>query len=223
MAGEIGPRIRAAREAFRGVGMDQKTLAARLAISSARLSNWENGKHDPPPDFVARLAEALEIAPRWLSSGEGPKGEARLTPTFPAGLSAVKVYGTVSAGNGNARPFDEDEVYVPNELARSDYGALIVDGDSMNPLLFNADVAVFKDAREGRVGQIVAACMEDGSEWVVKQLQRGDDGRLVLASLNHGYPDIAVPYEIHGYLVGYYRVEGPERTIRYNPYGLRAR
>ncbi|RYG31462.1 helix-turn-helix transcriptional regulator [bacterium] len=223
MAGESGPRIKAAREAFRGVGMDQKALAARLGVSSSRLSNWENGKHEPPQSFLDLAAAALEVAPRWLSTGEGSRTEAKLTPTFPAGLSAVKVYGTVSAGNGNARPFDEDEVYVPNELARSDYGALIVDGDSMNPLLFNSDVAVFKDSREGRVGQIVAACMEDGSEWVVKQLQRGGDGRLVLASLNQGYGDIAPPFEIHGYLVGYYRVEGPERTIRYNPYGLKAR
>lgn len=229
MPGEIGQRIKQAREAYRGVGMKQNALASLIKVSPARLSNWEKGLHDPNGSFVAQLARFLEVPTKWLLTGVvEPADETpalpEMMPTTPQPMGKLKLMNAASAGRGNAYSIHDVEVEVPAILCRDDYGALYVDGNSMEPLLFSTDIAIFQQAWEARKGQVVCATIGPGDdeEWVIKKIDRdAKNGQLVLASLNESYEPIPGPFTIKGILVGYYRVEGPETSTRYNPLGLK--
>ncbi|RYG32185.1 LexA family transcriptional regulator [bacterium] len=214
--------------------LSQDELAQKLGDGTTRIkvANYESGRTEVPEGIAKKLSRIWGITWEWFFD-EGPVDLVQDAPEPPIAprksqfltpvsepMGKVKLYAAVSAGTGNAVSIQENEVPVPVEMSRDDYGAMLVDGDSMLPLLQDGDVAVFKDSSEGRIGQIVAASTDDRAEWFVKQLQRGPNGKVVLASLNLGYQDIEDDFDIHGYLVGYFRVEGPERSSRYNPYGL---
>lgn len=168
-----------------------------------------------------RLAMALGVADTDLQSVDPAIRHSplpslgNLRPT----LGKVKVYGAVSAGEGNTSHFDDSEIPVPIELARPDFGALVVEGDSMMDFLHPRDVAIFKDHQTEKLGYIVAAELPNRS-WVAKMMVF-DDGRFKLRSLNGNYPDIEPPFRISGFLVGFVRDDGPERLIRLNPYGIK--
>ncbi len=57
---EIGQRIKECRESR---NMSQKDLAAKIGISSGRLSNWEQGLNRPNADIIARICKALDVSP----------------------------------------------------------------------------------------------------------------------------------------------------------------
>lgn len=225
--GDIGRRIKIARETYGGIGMKQNRLAESTGISQARISGWENGKHDPhPADLINRIARELGVSTQWLvtGDGQGPTGFAAtpLTPrTFSEATGTIKVYGPVQAGNkGNVMAPDLDEIEVPAQFAQPNYGALIVEGDSMLPFLHPSDVVIFKDWAAEKPGHIMAAELEDGT-WVVKMLVY-DEEQYKLRSLNQKkYQDIATNFRLSGFLVGIVRDDGPERLIRLNPFGLK--
>lgn len=60
---EIGSRIRKYREMQ---GLSQMELAQRIKVSSARLSNWEQGIHRPNADIIAKICQVLDISPSEL-------------------------------------------------------------------------------------------------------------------------------------------------------------
>lgn len=60
---ELGSRIKEFRERL---DISQKELAAKLGVSSARLSNWEQGINRPDVDTLPILCQALEISPNAL-------------------------------------------------------------------------------------------------------------------------------------------------------------
>lgn len=57
---EIGKRIRKYREEC---GLSQSELAAKLKISSGRLSNWEQGLHRPNANIISEICNALNVSP----------------------------------------------------------------------------------------------------------------------------------------------------------------
>jgi SOS-response transcriptional repressor LexA len=211
--GDIGKRIREKRETYKGVGMKQNVLANLIGVSSARLSGWERGIHDPEPMGVINLiAKHLETDSEYLLHGTR-------TPRVKGEESgSVKVYGSVSAGDGNTSNVDSNEIEVPIQFARDDFGALIVEGDSMLPLLHGGDIAIFRDHYHPKPGAIMACEIEGG--WVVKKVVYERD-RYVLKSLNPQHPDIVEAFRPTGFLVGIVRDDGPERMIRLNPYGIK--
>jgi transcriptional regulator with XRE-family HTH domain len=68
--GDVGKRIREAREALRPV-QNITWLAARLNVSHSRLSSWERGRHDPPADVIAQASKVLH-QPIAFFYGEAP-------------------------------------------------------------------------------------------------------------------------------------------------------
>lgn len=54
MTTELANRIRALRKIRR---FTQAELARRLGVSQGIMSRWEAGRHMPPPDIIAKLAE----------------------------------------------------------------------------------------------------------------------------------------------------------------------
>lgn len=60
---ELGARIREFRERL---DISQKELAAKLGVSNARLSNWEQGINRPDVDTLPLLCQALKVSPNAL-------------------------------------------------------------------------------------------------------------------------------------------------------------
>ena len=54
MTTELSIRIRALRKIRK---LTQVELARRLGVSQGIMSRWESGRHVPPPDIIAKLAE----------------------------------------------------------------------------------------------------------------------------------------------------------------------
>ncbi len=62
----IGERIRQARQQKR---QSQKDLAARLGVTQATISQWENGDYAPERSKIGPLAKVLSVTPIWLEFG----------------------------------------------------------------------------------------------------------------------------------------------------------
>jgi transcriptional regulator with XRE-family HTH domain len=60
--------IRELREAW---GWTQAELANRVEVSESTVYAWENGRAQPTRAHLAKLAEALGVAPAQLMEGEG--------------------------------------------------------------------------------------------------------------------------------------------------------
>ena len=75
MTTELAIRIRALRKIRRWT---QAELARRLGVSQGIMSRWEAGRHVPPPDIIAELAELAGLpvgefhyGPRAQASDDG--------------------------------------------------------------------------------------------------------------------------------------------------------
>ena len=208
-------------------GLSQTELGEIIGESQDWVYNREKGITRLRSKDKTRLAMALGVPETAIGSGSvvretmTPYGSAlpNVGQLQASRTGRVKVYGAVSAGSGNTSHFDSAEVEVPIELSRPDFGALVVEGDSMMDFLHPSDVAIFKDWPTEKLNYIVAAELPDRT-WVVK-LMVFEDGRFKLRSMNPNYPDIEPPFRISGFLVGFVRDDGPERLIRLNPYGLK--
>lgn len=210
----IGARIKMARLGHEPP-FTQEQLAEACQIKRSRLAQYEVERTDPPVDVLMKIAEVLNV--RLTDLTEEPAG--RLPRPRPQPMGTLKVYGGISAGTGSTTSFELTELDVPPQFAREDYGALVVEGDSMMPFLESSDIAIFRDWFTPKPGFVMAAELADGS-WVAKMVVY-EQGSYLLRSLNGKYGDIDSGYRLGGFLVGIVRDSGPERTIRLNPYGLR--
>lgn len=203
---EVGMKFKKERINLRA---SQQEIADMAQIKRSTYANYELGVAQPPHDIHERVMASFAV----LRAGK---------PTIPRVQASesrrIKVYGGISAGDGNTAEFDVDEVDIPAQFAREDYGALVVDGDSMMPFLQPSDIVIFRDWTREKVGHVMAAALPNG-DWVVKQLVH-DGGQFKLRSLSGRYPDIEAPFKLAGYLVGVVRDQGAERLIRLNPYGI---
>ena len=63
MSYQIGQRIRKFRDLRK---ISQKELAAKIGVSSSRVSNWEQGTHRPDVDILGAICNALDVSPSEL-------------------------------------------------------------------------------------------------------------------------------------------------------------
>ena len=218
---ELSKRARELRDIRERIGISQKSMAELLLGKEAHRStyaNWENDTASVPLTILEK-ARALDRQ-RVILAGVGGPNFGSLTAEDSG---RVKIYGGVLAGTGNASSIDALELDVPIQFARDDYGGMVVQGDSMLPLLAPGDTVIFRDWTQPKAGYVFAAKIVDGPDkgnWVVKLLAIHND-RFVLRSLNGEYEDVFGPFQLAGFLVGIVHDEEPERLIRLNPYGIR--
>ena len=84
---ELGARIREYRERL---NISQKELAARLGVSNARVSNWEQGINRPDVDTLSDLCQTLEISPNELLNVEQ-------IPVSAADAALIRSYNSLDA------------------------------------------------------------------------------------------------------------------------------
>ena len=218
--------MKRARKFMRGK-LSQGEWGARLRRSRPLVGKWETGEREPQDSDIELASDISGIPLDWFYDGkptpppepaarradtqEGPRKGLRAEPS-----GKIKIYSSASAGDGNSSSPDLDELDVPQQFARDDYGALIVEGRSMEPFLEHGDTAIFRDWHEPKPGYVMAVSNEYG-EWLIKLVQ--SSGKL--KSLNTGYEPLEGQFRFHGFLVGIVRDTGPERMIRLNPFGLK--
>ena len=102
----------------------------------------------------------------------------------------VSLYSEISAGHPSAVCADApvDKIRLPADLAGHADFAVIVRGDSMEPMVSNGDVAVFRAAQTAGNGQFVAAVLD--GQMLLKRFCRPRKGRARLESLNPAYAPI---------------------------------
>ena len=86
-------QLRAAREK---AGLTQHELARLVgAAGGERVSRWELGTSVPRPDFVVKLARALDIPPHRLIHLDGDVSDLRAL-RLQAGLTVLELAGSVN-------------------------------------------------------------------------------------------------------------------------------
>lgn len=76
-----GDRLRETREKR---GWTQDELAVKLGFGQSQMNKYENGKSDPTPEVLVRLASALEVSVDWLLGlVENPNGHLQAAALSP--------------------------------------------------------------------------------------------------------------------------------------------
>ncbi|HXP67299.1 MAG TPA: helix-turn-helix domain-containing protein [Steroidobacteraceae bacterium] len=63
----MGRRVKDSRER---IGLTQQRLAAMIETSQSCISLWENGINGASVACFFQLADALQVDPRWLATGQ---------------------------------------------------------------------------------------------------------------------------------------------------------
>lgn len=167
--------------------ISQAALAQRLGLSQQAIAKWESGRATPDPDTLSLLAEAFCVSiDSLIATG--------------AHISRLPVLGHVRAGFGSpaaAEHTGEEYAFVGNP---EEYFFLTVRGDSMEPYIFDGDIAlVHADARISNGDLCVAMYSDDmhGEDdcATIKRYRRQADGAVVLEPLNPAFEPIVIQKE----------------------------
>ncbi len=181
--------LRSARKAQK---MSQGELASRLGVTQQAVGKWEKDKATPSPDMVAKIAEVLQTTTDTLLGFNQPGPETlQAEERFFGGRKQclIPVIGTVKAGYGGLA-FEED--YGTEYACVKDpdnYFFLVVKGDSMEPRIFDGDLALVHRQNtldDGDLGVMVYG--DEGGEGTLKKfIRRGN--AVVLKAFNPQYED----------------------------------
>lgn len=198
-------RLRAQRVSAK---LSQQELADKCGVGQGTISKIERGDQEESV-HTPKLAAALGVSALWLATGEGPRllselansvavGAATLAVSghdlnvrvAPASRGRVPVISAVQAGNltdvvDNFAPGDADEWIETGVPVNRHTFALIVEGDSMEPVFTAGMRIVVEPDIDANVGDYVIA--GNGDQATLKKLVR-DDGELYLQPLNPRYP-----------------------------------
>lgn len=200
-------------------------------ITFQRIRNWRAGDNDPHKDLMPFLANATGKTIDELYGDDRPSRR-RSSPvanrprrTRSEKTGRIPKVGSISTGLSDNYEIDEGEfVEVPQEFVREDFRALYADGDSLNPYIEDKDLLIFRQHPSAKIGYVMSARINIGTDdekWVAK-LVAWDGERTVLRSYNsEKHPDIRENYQFGGFLVGWMRDDGGERTIKLNAEGLK--
>jgi phage repressor protein C with HTH and peptisase S24 domain len=207
----VGKRIKAARESFRGVGMQQRDLTRKLGYKSqSRLSYYELGKRRVPTSELNAIASALEVSSTYLLTGaESPvipaqiltRADRQISQSF---LVAVPWYKGAMLGDGLEEYFapDDGEMYeVPSWVVTSEPERHIVltpAGMSMYPRIEPGSMVVVRLEPNPPPGSLIFAMSPDGARYVKGYILNGKEKRLELHSVN---PEFGAITKLDGWVV----------------------
>lgn len=159
----------------------QIDLINDLKLNRSAVSTWCNGTRLPRMDKVDLLAKYFGITQSDLLEERSTKS------TNSIKAVSIPVLGRVAAGipiNAITEIIDTEEI--PEDLAKTgDFFALQIQGDSMEPRIYNGDVVIVRQQEDADSGDIVIA-MVNGYDATCKRLIKYATS-IALVSLNSKY------------------------------------
>lgn len=184
----VGERIHALRK---GKKLSQVTLAKKVGVSNAAISQWERSETEPKGDNLMSLAAALECSPSHLLYGDAIDENITYVGKVRPGL--VPVVGDAVLGVDGMIDMVEDrggwlKIYSDDPNA---YG-LRVRGDSMWPRIQSGEFVLIEPGTSVHSGDEVFVRTADGHN-MIKVLNYTRDGGYQFTSINQDHRPITLP------------------------------
>lgn len=161
------------------INVDRNTLCNDLNIKYTTLADWINAKTYPRIDKIEMLANYFGISKADLVEDYIDEEDELSIP----------VYGRVAAGlpiEANQDSIIGEEKIPLNLARRGDFYALVIKGDSMEPMLFEGDTVIVREQPDAEDGELVVATI-NGDDATCKKLYKLPGGGIQLRSLNPAY------------------------------------
>lgn len=170
-------------------GLSQKKLSEIAELSTSAISDYINENSLMSPSIIQRIAEALNVKPREISSSLET-----VDIEYDDSID-IPVVGKISCGNGMIA-YEEIESYEStpkNWLNGGVHFYLKAKGDSMNgSRIYDGDLLLIRKQPEVEDGEIAAVLIDD--EAVLKKVYFRDD-TIILQSTNQSYPPLIFKLE----------------------------
>ena len=187
-------RLRAAL-VFRNIR--PSVVSYKTGIPEAAISHYLKGDYEPKHKRMKLLADALRVSEAWLSGFDVPMTEetsfSELDRTDSNTENSVKipVLGYVAAGipiEAITDILDYEEIDPSMIKDGSEYFALKIKGDSMEPKISNGDVVIVRKQEDCDSGQIAIVCV-NGDQATCKKILKQSTG-IMLVPFNPAYETV---------------------------------
>ena len=176
---------------------NQKELAEYLNIPENKISEWKSGKTKSYKKYVSKIAEFFDVSTDYLLNDNIPVKFSDLSLSNAEIISSndvynIPVYESVSAGLGSAaisEPIGYHPLYIKNPADVEDMFCVMVNGDSMYPIINDGDMIVVHRQPQVENAQIAVIYIKDKNEALVKKFYHEKD-YVELVSVNPMYPPI---------------------------------
>ena len=179
------------RELRREKKLSQVALAKELCITQQAVGKWETGRSQPDPDTLRRLADFFSTSVDYLLDRSEEARPLRVLPYTAAGEHPIPIIGTVRAGYGTLALEEDCGVEYARVKDPDNYFYLLVKGDSMEPRIFDGDLALVRKQstlEDGELGVIVYG--DEGEGTLKKFIRRGN--AVVLQPFNPAYQPVVL-------------------------------
>ena len=169
----FGERLKVA---LKNKNMKQSVLAYRLNVDRSYITNWINGKYKPTEATQHKIAEVLNVSLSWLLGIDTPAN---------APKPKVPVLGYVAAGipiEAIEDILDYEDLSPEMVKDGSEYFALKIKGESMEPKISDGDVVIVRKQEDVDSGQIAIVGV-NGEEATCKKVMK-QEGGILLQPLN---------------------------------------
>lgn len=175
------------KEIRKSRNLTQSAVASYIGMTQQGYASYENGKNNPDPNTLAKIAECFNCSVDYLLGRDTDSLKTMNTPIQPS-QKTIPVLGEVPAGIPiEAVEFIVDEIELSQSLASDsyEYFGLLVSGDSMYPEYMDGDIIVVRKQNTADSGDDVVAYV-NGYNATLKRLIKSDKG-LTLRALNPAY------------------------------------
>ena len=172
-------------------GYTQESLAAVIGVERSSVGKYE-GKSGviPSNDVLARIADLFGVSIDYLLERDDRKQILTSNEMLPANIVPIKrrklpILGNVAAGE----PIFADEEYEEFTAVDDDLDCdfcLRVQGDSMEPVVFESDLVYVRQQDDVNDGEIGILLLDD--EAVIKHIYHIPDGVQVVSQNAAKYP-----------------------------------
>lgn len=198
-------------------GFSMSELARRVGMAKSALSRYFNRTREFPLNRINEFAQALDLEPSYILGFDEPN-EFDIVPIYsqlhPPRQHKVYNFAEHQLDEQNNNVQEETEIYLYGQTAagapiaygdtsyetisanvpKGADGALLVRGDSMEPLIENSSIIFYKKQPVVENGEI-AIIELNGSEVTCKKFYF-DGEKAILRSINDKYDDIVVDGDI---------------------------
>ncbi len=176
---------------------NQNDLSDYLNIPENKISEWKKGKTKSYKKYIYKIAEFFDVSTDYLLNDNIPVVYNDLSLSNAEIISSneiysVPVYESVSAGLGRAaisEPIGYHPLYIKNPADVDNMFCVMVNGDSMYPIINDGDMIVVHRQSQVENAQIAVIYVKDKDEALVKKFYH-DKNYIELVSVNPMYPPI---------------------------------